>query len=154
MEYIDAQLPEHYNAALDLIKAYLQFLGEDLSFQRIDEEYEQLPVMYGGLVGSIILCKTNDGRYAGMVALRNKGDGTCEMKRLYVLPTFNGLGIGKELCLRIINTGKHLGYKKMVLDTLRRLQPAYRLYKQLGFVETEAYYKNPLAGVVYLEKEL
>ena len=151
MQYIEAQLPEHYEAAIHLIKAYLHFLGEDLSFQHIDEEYKKLPVMYGKPVGSIILCKTDDGQYAGMVALRSKENGICEMKRLYVLPGYNGLGIGKELCLRIIAKAKQLGYKKMVLDTLQRLHPAYQLYLQLGFIEIEAYYENPLPGVVYME---
>ena len=39
MQFIEAGLPEHYESAIDLIKAYLVFLGEDLSFQNIDEEY-------------------------------------------------------------------------------------------------------------------
>jgi putative acetyltransferase len=154
MQFIEARLPEHYESAIDLIKAYLVFLGEDLSFQNIDEEYKLLPTMYGPPNGSIIICKTDDGNNAGMVAIRNKGNGTCEMKRLYVLPAYNGLGIGKKLCIHIIEKAQQLGYKKMVLDTLERLQPAYHLYKQLGFVETGAYYPNPLQGVVYFEKEL
>ncbi len=154
MQYIAAQLPQHYESAIELIKAYLVFLGEDLSFQNIDEEYMLLPAMYGPPNGSIIICKTDDGKATGMVAIRNKGNGTCEMKRLFVLPTYNGLGIGKKLCLCIIEKAQQLGYKKMVLDTLERLQPAYHLYKQLGFIETDAYYPNPLRGVVYFEMQL
>lgn len=154
MQYLEACLPEHFDAAIVLIKAYLNFLGEDLSFQHLDEEYQKLAIMYGPPEGSIILCKTDNEQYAGMVAVRNKGNGVCEMKRLYVLPSYNGLGIGKELCLRIITTAQQLGYKKMVLDTLQRLQPAYQLYIRLGFTETDAYYANPLPGVVYFEKDL
>jgi len=152
MQYTEASLPEHYQSAIQLIKAYLQFLGEDLSFQHIAEEYRQLPAMYGPPNGAIIICHADDGTAAGMVAIRNKENGICEMKRLYVLPAYNGHGIGKELCLRIIEKARQLGYKEMVLDTLERLQPAYHLYRQLGFAETAAYYDNPLPGVVYFEK--
>ena len=160
MKIIQAHLPAHYEAAIRLIKAYMSFLGEDLTFQHIEEEYELLPIMYGKSVGALLLCEADDGQFAGMVAVRkfDKGettDGTtCEMKRLYVLPTYSGLGMGKKLCVEIIEQAKQLGYKRMVLDTLERLQPALRMYLQLGFVEIPAYYQNPLPGVVYMEKIL
>lgn len=39
-----------------------------------------------------------------------------------------------------------MGYSSMVLDTLDRLSSANRLYQQLGFEQTPAYYTNPLPG--------
>jgi ribosomal protein S18 acetylase RimI-like enzyme len=54
----------------------------------------------------------------------------------------------------LLNEAKKTGYKKMVLDTLERLQPAIRLYCKHGFINTSAYYENPLANVVYMEKVL
>jgi len=160
MQIIQAHLPTHYDAAINLIKAYMAFLGEDLTFQNIEEEYDLLPIMYGGPVGALLLCQADDGQYAGMVAVRNFNKEntadrtTCEMKRLYVLPAYNGLGFGKKLCIEIIEQAKKLGYKKMVLDTLKRLQPALHMYLQLGFEEIPAYYENPLPSVVYMAKTL
>lgn len=151
-DYFEASEPAHYEAAVGLIKAYMAFLNEDLCFQSVDAELQNLPAMYSGEKGSLILCRTTDGVYAGMVAIRQKGEGICEMKRLYVLPEFQKHGIGKKLSVLIIEKAQQLHYQTMVLDTLERLQPALQLYTQLGFTRTDAYYKNPLPGVVYMKK--
>lgn len=132
----------------------MAFLQEDLYFQSVDAELSNLPAMYSGSNGSLLLCQAQDGQYAGMVAIRPKGEGTCEMKRLYVRPAFQGFGLGKKLSEKIIDKAKNLGYQTMILDTLERLQPALKLYNQLGFVRTSAYYANPLTGVVYMAKQL
>ena len=167
MEFIEAYLPEHFEAAQILIEKYLEFLGEDLRFQHMDEEFRKLPLMYGPPSGSLLLCRSDNGVYAGMVGLRSfdkpwknmpgreqQPGKICEMKRLYVLPGYDGQGIGKNLCLRILEKAASLGYHVMVLDTLRRLESAFHLYKHLGFQERAAYYDNPLPGVVYMEKYL
>lgn len=153
-EYIEASEPAHYDAAIQLIKAYMTFLNEDLCFQSVETELQNLPAMYSGQKGSLLLCRTTTGEYAGMVAIREKGETVCEMKRLYVLPEYKGHGIGKNLSQMIIEKAVQLGYQTMVLDTLERLQPALQLYTQLGFTRTAAYYHNPLPGVVFMEKGL
>ena len=76
------------------------------------------------------------------------------MKRLYVKPEFRAFGIGAKLVEQILVDATALSYNKMVLDTLERLQPAIKLYHQFGFINTSAYYANPLPGVVYMKKEL
>jgi putative acetyltransferase len=153
-QYLAASEPEHYKAAVVLIKEYMAFLQEDLCFQSVDAELQNLSAMYSGSTGSLLLCQAADGTYAGMVAIRPKGEGICEMKRLYVRPLFQGHGIGRKLSEMIIVKAKELGYQTMVLDTLERLQPALKLYTQLGFERTAAYYQNPLDGVVYMSKQL
>ena len=153
-EYFEASRPEHYAAAVELIKAYIVFLNEDLCFQSVDAEMKNLSDMYSAPTGSLLLCQAETGEYAGIVAIRPKREGICEMKRLYVLPQFLGYGIGKKLSQLIIEKATALGYKTMVLDTLERLQPALQLYSRLGFQRTDAYYNNPLPGVVYMRKQL
>jgi len=42
----------------------------------------------------------------------------------------------------------------LVLDTLQKLESANILYEKLGFHKTEAYYYNPIPGVIYWEFDL
>jgi GNAT superfamily N-acetyltransferase len=73
------------------------------------------------------------------------------MKRLYVRDAWRGCGLGRQLAEQIMALGRQLGYQKMVLDTLSRLEGAITLYQRLGFVPIAPYYNNPIEGVVYLE---
>ncbi|MDB5191264.1 MAG: N-acetyltransferase [Segetibacter sp.] len=137
-----------------LFKEYALELNENLCFQSFDAELEDPLKKYGPPNGSLVLAYW-DEEPAGCIALQAlKEDGICEMKRLFVRPAFRNFGIGNKLVEQIIANANKLGYKKMVLDTLERLTAALKLYQHYGFVNTSAYYANPLPGVVYLEKRL
>ena len=83
-----------------------------------------------------------------------KESGACEMKRLYVKPSFRKNKIGRILVEELLTSAKEKNYEKMRLDTFLKLQAAVHLYKQLGFENISPYYNNPLPGVVYMEKQL
>ncbi|MHB8146802.1 MAG: GNAT family N-acetyltransferase [Vulcanimicrobiaceae bacterium] len=60
------------------------------------------------------------------------------MKRLYVVPTSQGLGIGVKLVLAAIEEARTLGYRRIRLDThSRTMGKAIALYRRVGFVEIE-----------------
>ena len=90
--------------------------------------------------------------FAGCVALRQIGDGVCEMKRLFVRPAFRGRGIGGALAQAIIEQARRIGYKRMRLDTV--LEPAKNQYRSLGSWEIPPYQQVPIEGVVFMELEL
>lgn len=136
-----------------LFREYVAFLGISLSFQSFEEELAKLPAKYAEPEGAIYLAKV-DGQSAGCVALWKLEEGVCEMKRLYVTPSFQGLGLGKKLAYVIMEEAQQKGYTKMKLDTLRRLESANRLYKSLKFSETNPYNYNPEDDVAYFEKDL
>jgi len=137
----------------ELFSSYQKELGEDLCFQSFDAELLDPLKKYGPPRGVLFLAYWND-QVAGCIALQDIGDAACEMKRLYVTPELRKHKIGEALAGHLLNTAKQLGYNVMKLDTLQKLQPAIRLYQKLGFNITTAYYKNPIAEVVYMEKVL
>lgn len=129
----------------ELIEEYAVSLGVDLAFQHFDEEIAHLDDFY-----ETMLLARIDGQPAGCIALRRIDDTTCEMKRLYVRPRFRGHDLGRALAERLIAVARERGYARMLLDTLPFMQSARALYASLGFVETEPYRFNPIAGTQFL----
>jgi putative acetyltransferase len=136
------------DAVRTLFPEYANSLQVDLCFQGFEQELATLPGKYAPPQGRLLIAKQH-GEAAGCVALRHYREDVCEMKRLFVRPAFRGLGLGRDLAVRIIAEAREAGYSEMVLDSLDRLHPALGLYQAMGFVETPPYYPNPLPGVVY-----
>ncbi|CAG5153052.1 uncharacterized protein ALTATR162_LOCUS3016 [Alternaria atra] len=74
---------------------------------------------------------------------------TCELKRLYLAPETRGLGLSKPLMGIALSHARKLGYKEMLLDTLRSMKTARRVYEGYGFEEVDSYYENPNDAVFY-----
>lgn len=137
----------------ELFEEYAAWLGVDLCFQGFQQELESLPGPYARPGGFIFLAKCG-GEPAGCIALKPLPDGACEMKRLYVRPTFRGTGLGRRLVQLCLDEATAIGYEVMRLDTLRRMEAAISLYRSFDFSECGGYYNNPLDDVVYMERAL
>ncbi|MFY9618601.1 MAG: GNAT family N-acetyltransferase [Pyrinomonadaceae bacterium] len=154
MQIIQAHTPEHTQQARELFREYEAWLGLDLCFQNFEKELAELPGAYAPPTGRLLLAFEDD-QLAGCVALRRLSDGVCEMKRLFLRPEFQGKGRGRQLAQRIMNEARDAGYERMRLDTLpQQMGKAIALYWSLGFKEIEPYYDNPVAGAIFLERDL
>jgi putative acetyltransferase len=142
-----------FQIAKGITNNYIDWLGIDLGFQHVDDELQGFEIMYNEPVGCFLIAKRN-GSTVGGVGCRNLERGICEMKRLYVYEGFQGLGVGRILCNEVISIAKQLGYQKMRLDTVAKLENANRLYEKIGFKDIPAYYANPEDTVRYMELDL
>jgi GNAT superfamily N-acetyltransferase len=132
-----------------MLREYAAWLEVDLCFQNFEEELAGLPGDYAPPRGRLLIAEG-----AGCVALRPLEEGICEMKRLYVRPDYRGSGLGRKLVHALIAEAKGIGYRKMRLDTMPKMDRAQGLYGSLGFREIAAYRYNPEPGARFLELEL
>lgn len=69
-------------------------------------------------------------------------DGTCELKKLFLLPEGRGLGAGNSLVTQCLNFAFDKGFSRCYLDTLSNMVSAIRLYQKFGFEHMD----RPLSG--------
>ncbi len=151
LQYLTPTNQEQLNDAINLFNEYANSLNISLAFQNFTEELTIIESMYGSPIGCLLLVYDNDEAIA-CAAYRKIEDGICELKRMYIKPSYRGMKIGKTLLEMLCARAFKNGYTKMRLDTLDTMMPAIGLYKKKGFYTIPAYYHNPNEGVVYMEK--
>jgi len=134
----------------DLFLEYAGSLNFNLCFQDFDTEIEGLPGGYSSPAGTLLLARV-DGAAAGCVGVRPLDAGRCEMKRLYVRPQFRCTGLGRTLAEQAIAFARSARYQRMALDTLPQMMAATRIYRELGFTPSAAYYDNTPINSTCLE---
>lgn len=74
-----------------------------------------------------------DGVPAGAGSYKFYDEETVEMKRIFIMKDYRGLGLGKELLLRLEADARIKGYRYGVLETGEPLVAASALYKKNGY---------------------
>lgn len=94
------------------------------------EDFYQAPNGYFGVL------EENDQIVATLGLLR-LDDITCELRKMYSLPSVRGRGIGRFLLLSAMNQAQTWGCQRLVLETASVLKEAIALYQQHGFREIQ-----------------
>jgi putative acetyltransferase len=145
--------PDDVEAVRTMIRAYVDWLyeafpeeSEEITYyygpQRLSEALADVPVSFFPPQGVAYVAR-RDGGTAGIISARPFAPGISEIKRLFVLPSERGSGLGRALMETVMSRMSELGYPSVRLDTAIFLKDAIALYRRLGFVEIEPYYDLP-----------
>lgn len=115
------------------------------------EDMDDVGAFYAEPNGCFLVL-VDGGRVVGTGAVRRIDGQTCELKRMWFLPSYRGIGYGTEMAQRLLAFARHAGYERIRLDTSPVLEAAIRLYRRLGFRPIERYNDGPCG--VFLMKEL
>jgi putative acetyltransferase len=150
---IDAAQPTDLPTVRALLREYVASLPFDLDFQGFDDEVAMLPGAYAPPRGALLVARADTG-IVGCVGVRALDEDACEMKRLYVLSSQRGTGLGRRLAEASITEARRLGYRTMRLDTVPGMETAQAIYSRLGFRDAEPYTANPVPGTRFLQLDL
>jgi GNAT superfamily N-acetyltransferase len=84
----------------------------------------------------------------GVGALKPVDDTTAEIKRMYVRPWAQGLGVGRAILTRLVQDARTEGYATVRLETLRFMTAALAMYHSFGFVEIARFDGSEVANTV------
>ncbi len=107
------------------VEEYIQTLYEDFI-----KSYE---------INGIIYILEIDGKAVGMGGIRKLEENICEIKRMYILPEFRGLGFGIKLFEKLIESAGVFGYSLVRLETSVFMHTAQHIYSSHGFKKCEEY---------------
>ncbi|MFZ5791241.1 MAG: GNAT family N-acetyltransferase [Pseudomonadota bacterium] len=120
------------DAVRRLFCAYAESMHYAVCFRSFEQELARLPGNYAPPQGALLLAK-RAGEDVGVVAVKPLGQGRAEMKRLYVVETARGLGLGRALARAAIAAARAAGHEELALETLPGMTAARALYASLGF---------------------
>lgn len=86
--------------------------------------------------GGVFLATMDGERLVGTGALKRLEDGVGELKRLWLLPEYQGQGLGYAMMQRLLEAARAQGYTRVRLETSAVYQTrAYAFYKRVGFYD-------------------
>ncbi len=99
-----------------------------------------------GPPGGTFLVGYRRGRPVAGGGLKRLPDGTCEIKRMYVVPRFRRAGVARALLAALEDAARTLGYRVARLDTGARQPHAQAFYESVGYRRVGNFNDNPAAA--------
>ena len=134
MNYEIIPYEERYQKqVVDLVGSLLVYTGtissSDLPID--DEDLDHITEVYSGR-GGFWLAVSED-QVIGTVALKDMGDNTVKLKRMFVQSDLHGTGIGEALLQSALTHAQKQGFTKIVLNTNEHMTRAHHFYEKHGF---------------------
>jgi putative acetyltransferase len=74
---------------------------------------------------------------AGIAPLKGGDTDTCELQKMYLLPSSRGKGYGRTLLDICLKTARELGYRRCYIETFSTMNTAIGLYERTGFARID-----------------
>lgn len=119
-----------------LVAAVLEEFGLDASpCKQQDADLDDLAGWYPAPRGLFEVIEDEQGMLHGCGGVHPIDQWSCELRKLYFLPSLRGLGMGSAMLDRFVRFARQAGYQRMELETASALHAAIELYKRRGFSE-------------------
>ncbi len=122
--------PQDAKAFRDLNEAWIE---KYFGMEEHDHEMLGDPVGYILLQGGQIVMAFVDGMAVGCCALIPVSAGVFEVAKMAVFEELRGMGVGRRILAKTIETARAMGATKLTLATNSKLANAIHLYEALGF---------------------
>ena len=127
-------------AVAAIIRSVMPEFGADgPGFAIHDAEVDAMSAAYARARSAYFVVEL-DGRVqggGGIAPLDGGDDDTCELRKMYFLPTLRGLGAGRALITRCLGAARGLGFRRCYLETLTGMDDAQALYAANGFARID-----------------
>ena len=118
--------------------------GEFADMDHVEKHYFQNDGLF--------LAVLDDDILIGSGAIRKLDSETAELKRMWLLESHHGKGIGYQVIKQLFEFARTKGYSRVRLQTGSEQARAYAFYKRLGFYEIPTY--NDQSGEISMEIKL
>ena len=106
-----------------------------------------------------LLLAFEDSAAVGTACLRRIAANTCEIKRMWVDPSYRRGGVGRAMLDRLVAAARKAGYQRVRLDSPDFMTAAHGLYRSSGFIKIEPYPESEIPDEykshwIFMEKGL
>jgi putative acetyltransferase len=133
-----------WNGSLEDSIRHFESTGEFADMDQVEAQYFQNDGLF--------LAVLDDDTLIGSGALRKLDSETGELKRMWLLESHHGKGIGYQVIKRLFEFARTKGYNRVRLQTSPEQTRALAFYKKLGFYEIPSY--NDKSGEISMEINL
>lgn len=103
-----------------------------------DAQVLALPASYDDHGGAFWVALDVDGALLGTAGVFPVGEGTYELRKMYLRGATRGRGVGKRLFATARDWAASRGARRVVLDTTEQMTRAVAFYESVGFVRDDA----------------
>lgn len=117
----------------ELVFGVLAEFGLKADPETTDADLQDIEANYPRRGGLFEVIEDGHSNLIGSFGLYPIDKTTCELRKMYFIPSARGSGLGRYVLERTIARARELGFKHIVLETSSKLIAANRLYSQFGF---------------------